>query len=144
MALPTDPAALVAELRRQGGPGMGGGRAGTLRTLNTILRDAVPPPKVQAAIFRAMHALPGATLGTGAEDDAGRPALAVGWTTEGWLHEEVLLDPRTYAYLGERAVAIKRHVARGEDGTRVIPRGTLQRLLVRVRTAVVDRAGQRP
>lgn len=136
--MPTDPDALIAWIRARSHG------VSALEELNTIMRDSAPPPKVQAAIFRAMGRIPGGTLVSGAKDDAGRPAVAVGWTTEGWLHEEVLFDPSSYAYLGERAISVKRHTMESEQGTLVIPKGTVQRLEVRVRDAVVDRPGQLP
>jgi DNA-directed RNA polymerase specialized sigma24 family protein len=40
------------------------------------------------------------TLGRegGPADAAGRPAIALGRIAEGWLHEEVLIAPKSYAY----------------------------------------------
>jgi hypothetical protein len=62
--------------------------------------------------------VPGVTVET--VDAFGRPTLALG-QTEDWLHQELLLDPTTYAYRGER-------------GSRVVSE--------RVTTAIVDAPGE--
>jgi DNA-directed RNA polymerase specialized sigma24 family protein len=78
----------------------------------------------------------------------GRPAIALGRTAEGWLHEEVLLDPKSYAYLGERAISIKGHTSRGRgddpnaDAT-YVKKGVLQNLTVRTAAGIVDAPGRR-
>ncbi|MFC5747551.1 CU044_5270 family protein [Actinomadura rugatobispora] len=137
--IPTDPAAL---LRKVGGD-RPKGREMAYLTLITLLRDNVYPPATEATIFRAIKLIPGVTLLKDRADAAGRPALALGLTT-GWVREEVLLDPRTYSYLGERAIAIKDRTLRSEGEPALqIPKGTLQRLMVRVTTKIVDKPGQR-
>ena len=67
---------------------------------NGMLRGNVVPPKLEAAIFRALKQVPGVELTT--VDVLGRPAYSLG-QTEDWLHEELLLDRETYTYLGERS-----------------------------------------
>ncbi|MFD0903148.1 CU044_5270 family protein, partial [Actinomadura sediminis] len=145
--LPTDPDALLKWVYA----GMGGlgetseGRYSTAYgTLSAILRDNVLPPRLEAAVFRAIKKIPDVTLVEGRVDMAGRQAIALGRITEGYIHEEILFDPKTYRYLGERAVAIKDHSTRGEDGTLSFRKGDLMRLTVQVKTGIVDEAGQRP
>ncbi|QKW40031.1 CU044_5270 family protein [Actinomadura sp. NAK00032] len=141
--LPSDPGALLRKVRR--GPKGGGGDLMTFQTLVTILRDSSHSPKTEAAIFRAIKMIPGVTPVEGKADIAGRPAIALGMTVEGWLHEEVLLDPKTYAYVGERAIAVKtRKFESAGDPTVTVKAGTLQRLMVRVAIGVVGKSGQRP
>jgi hypothetical protein len=114
--------------------------------LGVILRENLLPPRTEAAIFRAMKKIPGVTLVDNAAD--ARPAIALGRTTEGWLHEEVLLDPKSYAYLGERAISIKGHTSRGVgDNPTAMPeyvkKGVLQNLTVRTAAGIVSAPGQR-
>ncbi|WP_433467789.1 CU044_5270 family protein [Spirillospora sp. CA-128828] len=146
-ALPTDPTALLRRIYKDMG-GLGGTAEGRYSTayamLGAILRDNVLPPKTEAAVFRAIEQIPGVTLVKGRVDAAGRPALGLGRVAEGWLHEELLLDPATYAYLGERSVALKDHTSRGLDGSVSVKKGELQNLTVRLRAGIVDKAGQRP
>ncbi|GGV13456.1 hypothetical protein GCM10010182_37610 [Actinomadura cremea] len=144
--LPTDPDALLKwTYADMGGLGeTAEGRYSTAYTMLTaILRDSELPPKVEAALFRAIKKIPDVTLVEGRVDMAGRQAIALGRITEGYLHEEILFDPKTYEYLGERAVAIKDNTTRGEDGTRSVREGDLLRLTVQVKSGIVDEAGQR-
>ncbi|MDN3352245.1 CU044_5270 family protein [Actinomadura sp. DC4] len=149
-ALPTDPAALLRWVDAENGekPGSKGEPRNAFETLSVILRENLLPPRTEAAIFRAMKRIPGVTLVDHAADAAGRPAIALGVTAEGWLHEEVMLDPKSYTYLGERAISIKGHTLRGvgSDLDKVagyVKKGVLQHLTVRTVVAVVDRPGQR-
>ncbi|WP_185792195.1 CU044_5270 family protein [Actinoallomurus bryophytorum] len=161
-ALPTDPHALLRWVYAQNdsGPGAvgGKGRGATpvsqrqyemaFQTLNVVLRENLLPPRTEAAIFRTMKTIPGVTLVDNAADAAGRPAIALGRTTEGRLHEEVLLDPKSYAYLGERAISIKGHTFRGVgDNPTAMPeyvkKGILQNLTVRTAAGIVSEPGQR-
>ncbi|MEU8119005.1 CU044_5270 family protein [Spirillospora sp. NPDC049024] len=138
--LPSDPDALL----RKVGAG-GGGDELTYEILATILRESVHSPAQEAAIFRAIKRIPGVTLVEGKVDADGRPAIALGLTVDGWLHQEMLLDPRTYAYLGERAVTIKDRTFESEgEPRRTLRAGTVQRIMVRVAIGVVDKPGQKP
>ncbi|MEU8798133.1 CU044_5270 family protein [Spirillospora sp. NPDC048819] len=137
--LPSDPEALLRKV---------GGSEGyydlAYERLVTILRESVQSPEREAAIFRAIKLIPGVTPIKGRVDVNGRPMIALGRTFYGWLHEEVLLDPKTYAYLGERAVAVKTHTTESDgEAPSTVKAGTLQRLIVRDAIAVVDEPGQR-
>lgn len=147
IALPTDPSALLQRIYEDMG-GLGETPEGRYSTaysmLSAVLRESVLPPKNEAAVFRAIKQIPGVTLVKGRVDAAGRQALGLGRVTEGWLHEELLLDPATYAYLGERSVAIKDHTSRGVDTAVPVQKGDLLNITVRVKAGIVDKAGQRP
>jgi hypothetical protein len=145
-ALPADPAAVLAWVRGKVGGVGGGSRDGedqiAFVTINGVLRENLLPPAVEAAFYRALGRLSGVTLVPGAVNLDGRPAIAVARVQEGWLREEILLDPRTYRLIGERAVAIADHTNEALDGSWRIRKGTVQRYLVRSAAAIVDRPGQ--
>ena len=147
VALPTEPSALLQWIYEDMG-GLGETPEGRYSTaysmLSAVLRESILPPKTEAAVFRALKQIPGVTLVKGRVDAAGRPALGLGRVTEGWLHEELLLDPATYAYLGERSVAIKDHTSRGVDTAVPVKKGDLLNITVRIKAGIVDKAGQRP
>jgi hypothetical protein len=107
-----------------------------------ILRNGVAPPKAEAAIFRAIKLLPGVTLNKDAVDLAGRKAVAVGLVMGGYLRQEILLDQKTYRYLGERTVAIKDHTEHATDGTWTTKKGGVINLDVRTASGIVDKPGQ--
>ncbi|GAA2572708.1 CU044_5270 family protein [Actinomadura fulvescens] len=164
-ALPTDPAALLEVMRRH--PSFTdrtkipvavtsvsfGKRAddGTVfRALNSILRLGVLPPRLEAAIYRAMKMIPGVTLVRRSDAVPGRDVLAVGrlraaytTTKPGWVIDQVLLDPRTYRYLGELSVPALDRAAPDCDKVACDPRSLGVNALL-VRSAIVDKAGQRP
>ncbi|GAA3981322.1 hypothetical protein GCM10023085_74580 [Actinomadura viridis] len=144
--LPTDPDALLAWIYREMG-GLGSTPEGRYETaytmLGAILRDNVLPPKVEAALYRAIKKIPGVTL-VRKVDGAGRPAIGLGRVAEGWLHAELLLDPQTFAYLGERSVAVKDHTVSGLDVKATVKKGTVQLMQTRQAAGIVDRPGQRP
>jgi hypothetical protein len=111
------------------------------RALNAVLRHNVLPATVEAAVYRAIGRLGGAHVNLDAVNVDGRPAISVGWVTEGWLAEEIMLDPRTYRFIGERSIAIADHRIDATDGNVFVRKGTLQIELVRVAAAIVDKPG---
>lgn len=141
--LPRDPVALIAYVQRQMPP-VENRSAGTFRALASMLGGAVWPPDQEAAIYRAMARIPGVTLNRRTTDARGRPALALSLEVEGWLRQEVLLDPVTYAYRGHRATAIKDHKLPGRRSEWTLKAGTIESQSVRLAAEFVDRPGQRP
>jgi hypothetical protein len=112
------------------------------RNFSAILRNGVVPPKAEASIFRAMTRLPGVTLKKDPVDVAGRKALAVVLVEEGSIQIEILIDRKTYHYLGERDITIKDRTTRGDDGTFVEKKGSVLGLQIRAATKIVDKPGQ--
>jgi hypothetical protein len=112
----------------------------------------VLPPKLEAAIFRAMKKVPGVTLDRRAVDVLGRPTYALGMTSGG-LHEDTLLDRKTYTYRGERSLAVTDFFDKPDPSCYKAPescpapalirKGT-EFVFARITTAVVDQAGQIP
>ncbi|MEV0400514.1 CU044_5270 family protein [Actinoallomurus sp. NPDC050550] len=149
-ALPTDPAALdawVASHEFIGGmkPKNAEERAAALYgQYCAILRNGVAPPKVVAAVYRAIARISGVTLRKNTVDLEGRPAIAVGRVEEGYLFVEILIDPKTYAYLGERDIAVKDHASTALDGRSTIKKGAILNLETHATPTIVDRPGQRP
>jgi cytosine/adenosine deaminase-related metal-dependent hydrolase len=141
-----DPSAVLNLMDRTVGGAGGSTRDGrdeiAFTSLTEILRDYVLPPKVEATIFRAIGQLSRVTLDRDAVNVDGRRALALGRIEEGWLSDEILLDPNTYELIGERSVAIADHTSTGLDGTWKVKKGTLENLLVRTAAAIVDKPGQ--
>jgi hypothetical protein len=110
---------------------------------NGMLRDNLMPPELEAAIFRALKDVPGVTVSE--IQVSGRPALALA-QTEDWLEEELLLDPRTYAYLGERSTVVRDATLSPEKAGNATGRISKGHKVVveRVAAGIVDDAGERP
>jgi hypothetical protein len=114
-------------------------------------------PAVQAAAFRAAARIPGVELRAGVVDAAGRAGVAVTRTHLG-TRQELVFDPRTYAFLGHNSIVAEFDSAavQLEGGGTLDPalieryhqrRGNPGDVILRwavLGIDVVDRAGQRP
>jgi hypothetical protein len=144
--LPTDPGALRrwAYAQAENITGAGIDDDGDVYAIfNGMLRDNRLPPELEAAIFRALKDVPGVRVSQ--IEVAGRPALALA-QTEDWLEEELLLDPRTYAYLGERSTVVRDTTVSPEkagNATGRIAKGH-KVVVERLAVGIVDAAGDRP
>ncbi|GAA4631254.1 hypothetical protein GCM10023196_059950 [Actinoallomurus vinaceus] len=145
-ALPRDPDALLALVAKKVPHATEAERQdNTFDILGGLLnKNAVLPPQLEATVYRALAKIPDVTLNREAVDVEGRPALAVSRVIEGWLRQEILLDRKTYALLGERSIAVKDHTGKGDDGSWAIKKGTIGVLSVRLAAGIVDKPGQRP
>jgi hypothetical protein len=145
-ALPTDPGALLrwAYGQAESITGSGTHEDGDVYLLfNAMLRGNVLPPELEAGIFRAMKQIPGVSVERLVV--FGRPVLSLGLRTSDWLHEELLLDPTTYAYRGERSTVVKNatiNPLKAGNATGEVKKGS-RVVVARVATAIVDEPGQR-
>src|SRR5262249_52421627 len=100
-ALPTDPGALLRWAYDQTPNIEGGGStpdAEVYGIFEGMISDNVLPPDLKAAIFRALKQVPGVTVKT--VEVNGKRVYALGQTDD-WLHQELLLDAKTYDYVGQ-------------------------------------------
>ena len=110
---------------------------------NHILRGNVVPPELEAAIFSVISDLPGLTIEN--VEMFGSPAIAVGYESD-WLRDEILLDPRTYEYVGERSTVTRDATIDPEkagNATGEVHEGS-QVIAQRLDIAIVDEAGELP
>lgn len=155
--LPTDPSALGTRLRTQllTPPWVGprervtatevvGDRTDALfRRIATILDDYLLPPAVTAALMRVAATIPGVTLVPGTIPIHGRQVTAIGRVQEGWLFEQLLLDPETHEFVGYRSVAVKNHTFDTGGGTSIaVRKGDVQYITTRLAAKIVDAPGQ--
>ena len=127
-SLPTEPQALLSLIERQ--------MAGQLprpeeafTTIGDILNNAIVPPQVSAALYRAAALIPGVTVVADATDAIGRHGVAVAFTYLG-ERTEWIFSKQTLQYLGRRGVNLANDSSTGSSAV-------LQR-------AFVDHAGQVP
>ncbi|HEY4096198.1 MAG TPA: CU044_5270 family protein [Baekduia sp.] len=132
--------ALYRRLRDGVKHGQGTSRSGEVFTeIGDALREQPAPPKLRAALYRALKLVPGVRYLGRVRDPLGRPALAVA-RTEGGTRRELLFDPATAAMLAEREVVVGPDARRGFDA----PEGTVIADAVYEQRGVVDRIGQTP
>ncbi|MFE0771647.1 CU044_5270 family protein [Streptomyces sp. NPDC058861] len=121
-ALPTDPRALLKQIREDAEKNHGTGSDSTTGpdqeafvTIGDLLRNGVAPPVTTAALYRAAALIPGVDIAPDAVDAAGRRGVAVARVHDG-ERTEWIFDARTNRLLGERTVLLKDN-AWGKAGT---------------------------
>jgi len=124
-ALPTDPQALLATLRKVRYPGVPADEA-AFSAIGSI-QESVVPPDVSAALYRAAALLPEISVKPSAYDPAGRPGVAVSFIIGG-AEEQWIFNSGTLQLLGE--AGFSNGVLTGESA--ILNRG------------IVDRAGELP
>lgn len=154
-ALPRDPNALLVWVDKQAAAmpkkqGLAFGLLGSILGGGMVL-----PPSLEATIYRTLAKIPGVTLNRDAKDIDGHPALGVD-VIGGWMSQQILLDPTTYAYRGYRSIVIKDHTETlssdsyvGKDGkthfipggTSTVKKGTIDVLEQLITIKIVDRPG---
>jgi hypothetical protein len=102
----------------------------------------VIPPKLKADLYRLLSVLPGVHFDR-TTDLAGRHGMGF-FMKFGWYKQEVVINPKTYAYMGDEYLAIKAHTSVALDGTWHIKKDQVLGWGALLRIAVVQRAGQLP
>jgi hypothetical protein len=145
-ALPTDPDALLKWAYDQTANIEGGGsteHAEVYGIFEGMIGDNVLPPDLKAAIFRALKEVPGVTVDT--VEVNGHRVLALGQTDD-WLRQELLLDAKSYDYVGQSGTVTRDTTISPEkagNATGEIKAGH-NAAAMRITTAIVDEPGQRP
>ena len=127
-SLPTDPPALLSLIEQQM-QGQQPRPEQAFTTIGDLLHEAIAPPRVSAALYRAAALIPGVAVVADATDAIGRHGVAVAMTYQG-VRSEWIFSRRTLIYLGERDIKIA-------DGSTTGMSAVLQR-------AFVNHAGQIP
>lgn len=153
-ALPDDPAAVLKKARAYYPSGGGQPESEAehdARALSVLLEARPMPPRALAKLYRALAAVPGAEVtGHLVRDAAGRDAIAVGHDEKGQkVRREMLIDPRTYQYLGSRWTIVEDYTESfatmgGDIPDRHWKAGDVMMEQALLATAVVDHRGDRP
>ncbi|MER5748079.1 CU044_5270 family protein [Streptomyces sp. NPDC002225] len=157
-ALPDDPARLLEGIRRLYPTGHTAenppeGRAQhSFRAISLVAGTYPISPAALARVYRAMATIPGVRVTDHlVKDAAGREAIAITRKEDvGHDQREILLDPRSFDYLGERFVVAEDYtfVFPGKEGQKPPPMafkaGQITLSEARVTGAVVDRKGRKP
>nr|WP_237499969.1 CU044_5270 family protein [Streptomyces sp. SID8379] len=154
-ALPDDPAAVLKKVRAYYPSGKDDPESEgehDMRAMSVVLETRPMPPKALAKLYRALAAVPGAEVTPRlVHDAAGRDAIAVGHDEKGQkVRREILIDPHTYQYLGDRWLIVKDYKESfkafpGDDTPdRPWKAGDVMFQNALLDTAVVDHKGDRP
>jgi hypothetical protein len=99
-SLPTEPHTLLNLIYKEtAGSGQSPDQE-AFTTIGDLLRESIAPPEVSAALFRAAALIPGVSVVANAVDAAGRPGIAVSFTSNG-EQQEWIFDRQTSQLLGE-------------------------------------------
>jgi hypothetical protein len=124
-SIPTDPQALLQYLQA----GKKWTNDGPAQEIGDLIREAIVPPALSAALYRTAELLPGATLVPDAVNAVGRHGVGIAWDT-GDYRTEWIFDKTTLQYIGERDFNVKTGVVNGESAI--------------TQSAFVSKAGQLP
>jgi hypothetical protein len=127
-SLPTDPHALLRLIYREM-QGQQPAPEEAFTTIGDMIGEAIAPPQVSAALYRAAALIPGVTVVPDATDAIGRHGVGVAMTSQG-VRMEWVFSRQTFRYLGEHDINVADGSTNGEAAI-------LQR-------AFVDRVGQIP
>ncbi|WP_336211834.1 hypothetical protein [Nonomuraea sp. LPB2021202275-12-8] len=153
--LPTDPRKLLAKITKDPHWIRGAREEGVpvtvtpdaIRAYGVIMlylsNYGTMPPRLEAAMFRALALIPGVRIEQGVRDAAGRSGLGV-WlegTSDVPYRRYDILDPGTYRYLGTQTLWLRDERSRHDD-TVIAPKGTVWTRAL-MSSAIVERPGQR-
>ncbi|MFI6517825.1 CU044_5270 family protein [Spirillospora sp. NPDC050679] len=143
--LPTQPDALLRHLYAARYPDQVGATSpqDVFETMSKILQDP-SPPKLRAAVYRALPKIKGVTLERGLRDAAGRPGMAFAHVNDYGERFSIILDPNDYRFLGERQDIVRPRRVSLDGGKSVVTKpGTVLLWSASFALKVVDRPGQR-
>ncbi|WP_052710747.1 CU044_5270 family protein [Pseudofrankia sp. DC12] len=104
--LPRDPDKLLARIYHDSS-GEGRSKDGeALVFIADVMRCGFVPADLRAAFFRAATGIPGVTVTDHAANLAGRTGVAVGRDEGGGTRQEMIFDPATGQFIGEREVVL--------------------------------------
>jgi hypothetical protein len=111
-ALPSRPAELKAvieaNLKAQNDV-VGSGNIGVFNAIKALIENKVLPLRLRATLYGVLASDPAVHFDPRVTDFAGQTGVAFYTRQEGYLKIEIVINPRTYAYLGDRYVAYRAH-----------------------------------
>ncbi|MEV5771227.1 CU044_5270 family protein [Streptomyces antimycoticus] len=135
--LPTDPDALLKKIYKETKGQGNSPDQQAFTTVGDLLNEELAPAKLNAALYRAAAKVPGVVVVEHAKDAAGREGIALAHVDrKSGDRTEWIFDPKTYTYLGSRAVQVKRAYG--------IKPGTVINWTAVLERTVVDAEKQRP
>ncbi|WSA81698.1 CU044_5270 family protein [Streptomyces sp. NBC_01799] len=135
--LPTDPDALLKKIYKETKGQGNSPDQQAFTTVGDLVKEQLAPAKLNAALYRAAAKIPGVVVVDHAKDAAGREGIALArLDQQTGDRTEWIFDPKTYAYLGSRAVQVKQAYG--------VKPGTVTESTAVLERAVVDAQKQRP
>ena len=145
-SLPTSPAALTQLMAsaNQVNPATAAGGTAIFNAIQALMITAVLPPQLSATLYGVLARLPGVGFDKSVTDASGRADAGFYTVQEGYLKDEIMVSPTTFAYLGLQETAVVDHTSVETDGTFHIVKGQVLSWQAQLASGIVDQAGQRP
>ena len=149
-SLPTNPAQLTAVIRHnltsQPNPigADGTGNVGVFNAVQTLMQNVVLPPRLLAALYGVLASDPGVRFDRSVTDLDGRTGVGFSTVQEGYLKEQIVVNPKTYAYMGYIDITVRAHTSTGLDGTEHFRNGQVLGWQAMLASGIVAKAGQIP
>ena len=86
---------------------VGSGNTGVFNAIQALMENAVLPLKLRASLYSVLASDPAVHFDRRVTDFAGQAGVAFYTRQEGYLSIEIVISPRTYAYMGDRYVAYR-------------------------------------
>lgn len=129
--LPTDPAALRERLYTAADEKGVDRDERAFGAAGDLVRETYLPKAQRDALFEAVKGIPGTQVAEGVEDSAGRKGVALGRTAGGTL-TQLIFDPATHMFLGERQTVVDERAGQA-------PEGSVVALTAQLKVSVADR-----
>jgi hypothetical protein len=88
---------------------VGSGNIGVFNAIQALMENVVLPLKLRASLYGVLASDPAVHFDRRVTDFAGQTGVAFYTHQEGYLTIEIVINPRTYAYMGDRYVAYRAH-----------------------------------
>ncbi|HEX3925889.1 MAG TPA: CU044_5270 family protein [Streptosporangiaceae bacterium] len=111
-SLPSNPAKLTAIIEaglKAQNYVIGSGNIGVFNAIEALMENMVLSPKLLAALYGVLANDPAVHFDPRVTDFAGQTGVAFYTYQEGYLKEEIVVNPKTYAYMGDRYVTYRAH-----------------------------------
>jgi hypothetical protein len=112
--------------------------------IEALMQNVVLPPRLLAGLYGVLARDPAVHFDRSVSDIAGRTGAGFYTVQEDYLKEEIVINPRTYAYMGYQDVAVRAHTSVGTDMTSHFHKGQVLGWEARLASRIVQRAGQLP
>jgi hypothetical protein len=110
-----------------------------------LMNDFPLPPRFQAELYAVLVGLPGVHFDRSATDAARRQGVGLYVIQDGFLKTEIIINARTYAYMGLLWMAVKAHTEYGTSPAVLhLHKGSIEGWNAIVGSGIVSRAGQLP
>ncbi len=149
-SLPASPARLIAlikaNLKAEPDPigSDGQGNVGVFNAVQALMQNVVLPPALLAGLYGVLARDPAVHFDRSVTDLAGRTGVGFYTVQEGYLKEEIVINSRTYAYMGYQDVAIRAHASAGTDMTAHFHKGQVLGWQALLQSGIVSHPGQLP